>query len=415
MPGRHFAGARNRGTNQRLQISIATPHGPFPYGPQTVTMRTMASHDRIAPAALAFVALLWAWLGLTAPALAQRIAFINPGLTGEAFWTSSARAMVAAAEDLGMTLEVHWAERQFPKALGIARELAARPSATLPDAVIIVNEAGAGAELLRILAPRTKVFLAYSGLNRAEEIAAVGQPRDRYPNWIGSLEPRADEAGYLVARRLIEQAREARLHGPDGRLHLLAISGDRSTPTSVLRSEGMRRAATEAGDVVIDQEVFAQFRRERAEEAARVLFERHPHARIVWAGSDQMAFGAMQALRQRGLSPGRDVLFGGINTSPEAMAAVRDGQLSALSGGHFILGAWAVVLVHDHLRGSDFAATEGVRIEASMFTSFSPAQAAVFTQRFGHDDYRGVDFRRFSRVHRPELGRRDFGFGQLLR
>ena len=349
-----------------------------------------------------------------APALAQRVAFINPGLTGEAFWTSSARAMQAAAKDLGVTLEVHWAERQFPKALAIAREMAERPAATLPEAVIIVNEAGAGAELLRILAPRTKVFLAYSGLNRAEEIAAVGQPRDKHPNWIGSLEPRADEAGYLVARRLIERAREAGLKAPDGRIHLLAISGDRSTPTSILRSEGMRRAATEAGDVVIDQEVFAQFRRDRAQEAARVLFERHPQARIVWAGSDQMAFGAMQALELRGQVPGRDMLFGGINTSPEAMAAVRDGRLSALSGGHFILGAWALVLVHDHLRGADFAATEGLHIEASMFASFTPALAEVFTQRFGHDDYSGVNFRRFSRVHQPGLGRRDFGFGQLL-
>ena len=56
--------------------------------------------------AMVKVVTLIALLSLANPVLAQRVAFINPGLTGEAFWTSAARAMEAAAKDLGMTLEV---------------------------------------------------------------------------------------------------------------------------------------------------------------------------------------------------------------------------------------------------------------------------------------------------------------------
>jgi ABC-type sugar transport system substrate-binding protein len=365
--------------------------------------------------AMVKVVTLIALLSLANPVLAQRVAFINPGLTGEAFWTSAARAMEAAAKDLGMTLEVQWAERQFPKALDIARTIAERPAQAMPDVVVIVNEGGAGPELLRLLAPRTKVFMAFSGIDTPAEVAITGAPRERFPNWIGSLEPVAEQAGHQVASELIRKAREAGLRGPDGRIHLLAISGDRSTPTSVLRSQGMRRAVLEAGDVVLDQEVFAHFRRERAFEVAQVLFDRHRAARVVWAGSDQMAFGAMQALQQRGLTPGRDALFGGINTSAEAMQALREGRLSALSGGHFILGAWAMVLIHDHLRGADFAATEGLRIQAPMFTRFTPATAEVFTRRFGGDDFSGVDFSRFSKARNPGIARYDFGFDPLLR
>ncbi|MFM8769829.1 MAG: sugar ABC transporter substrate-binding protein, partial [Rubrivivax sp.] len=51
-----------------------------------------------------------------ASAWAQRVAFINPGKSDEAFWVSATRAMQAAARDLGVQLEVRYAERQFPLA-----------------------------------------------------------------------------------------------------------------------------------------------------------------------------------------------------------------------------------------------------------------------------------------------------------
>lgn len=370
--------------------------------------------ERAAPARWVLIALAFL-LGLAVfPAAAQSVAFINPGRSGEAFWVTVSRSMEAAARSLGMQLEVLYAEREFPRALALAQQIAQRPASEMPDYVIVANEAGAGPELVRVLAPRTKVFVAFSGIPAGAE-SAVGQPRQLYPNWIGSLEPRAEEAGYLTARALIEKARAQGLRGPDGRVHLLALSGDRSTTTSVLRSAGMRRAVAEAGDAVIDQEVYAAFSRERAREMADVLFSRHPQARVVWAGSDQMAFGAMQALEQRGRVPGRDVLFGGINTSAEAIEGVRSGRLAALAGGHFILGAWALVMIHDHHRGVDFAASEGTVLEPSMFILFTPREAGLFQARYGADSFDAVDFRRFSKVRTPALKRYDFSFGQWLR
>ena len=68
---------------------------------------------------------------------------------------------------------------------------------------------------------------------------------------------------------------------------MVAIAGDRSTPSSVERNAGMRRAAAEASDVVLQQEVFGEWRRERAEQQAAVLFQRYPEVRLVWAGNDR--------------------------------------------------------------------------------------------------------------------------------
>ena len=364
--------------------------------------------------------LVWVGIGclvpaLASPAWAQKVAFINPGKSDEAFWVSATRSMEAAARDLGVALEVRYAERQFPVALELAKEIANRPEAQRPQYVIVVNEGAAGPELLRILADKTRVLMAYSGITQPVDVEAAGPPRQKFPQWIGSLEPKASEAGYLTAKALISQARAQGLRAADGKIHLLAIAGDRSTPTSIQRTQGMRQAVEEARDVVIDQEVTAQFNRQKAQEMAEQLFQRFPEARVVWSGSDQMAFGAMQALQARGGSPGKDVLFAGINTSREALEAVKSGRLSALAGGHFVLGAFALVMVHDHHKGIDFAKDEGVALESSMFVLFSPKEADLFLARYGQDRFDAIDFRRFSKAHTPRLKRYDFSFRQLLR
>lgn len=360
---------------------------------------------------------LFAALFLLLPNLAwaMSVAFINPGKSDEIYWLTASRAMEAAARDLGIRFEVLYAERQHPRVFEFAREIIARPAAERPDYVVFSNDYATGPELLRLFdAAGIKTFMAFSGISEATDRAQTGAPREHYRGWLGSLEPRAEEAGYLTAKALIERGRRAVALAADGRLHLLAISGDRSTPSSVLRSEGMRRAVNEAGDVVLDQEVYGAWSREKAAEQSEWLFQRHPLARLIWAGNDLMAFGAMQVWEKRGGKPGKDAWFSGVNTSTEAMQAIKSGRLEALSGGHFICGAWALVMLYDYDNGRDFAPAEGLELNQSMFTLFSPKQADRFMARYGDLRFDGVDFRRFSKVKNPKLKRYDFNFRQLL-
>jgi ABC-type sugar transport system substrate-binding protein len=346
-------------------------------------------------------------------AAAQTVAFINPGKSDEVYWVTAARAMQAAAEDLGMKLEVRFTERDHTRAIEIARELAARPPGSRPKYAVITNDNATGAGQLKVLdAAGIRTVFAYSTLGAAER-TELGGPRQRHKGWLGSIEPRAEDAGYLTARALIEAGRKARAHGADGRMHLLAFAGDRTTPSSILRNDGMAQALAEASDVALDQVVYAGWSREKAREQAEWLFRRHPQARLVWAGNDLMAFGAMAALEKEGGKPGASHWFSGVNTSTEAMQALRSGRLSALAGGHFICGAWALVLIHDYARGRDFA-SEGLEFSRTMFTLFDPASAAVFVERYA-DGFAAIDFRRYSKAANPKLARYDFDFGQFLR
>ena len=357
-----------------------------------------------------FLAVAWLALSLAAPA--QSIVFINPGKSTEVYWVTAARAMEAAAANLGMKLETRYAERDHLRTIEFARQVAALPASARPDFVILTNDNGTGPEMLRVLdGAGIKTFLAFSSIPPADR-TGFGGPRERYKGWLGSLEPHAEDAGYLTAKALIAHARKANAKAADGKLHLVAFAGDRTTPSSIRRNEGMQKAVAEAGDVVVDQMVFAGWTREKAIEQAERLYQRYPAAKLVWAGNDLMAFGAMQALETRGGEPGRDAWFSGVNTSKEAMDGVRSGRLTALAGGHYITGAWSVVMLYDYAHGRDFA-DEGLELDRPMFTLFDAPLAERYLA-FG-EDFSTVDFRRHSKALNKALKRYNFEFGEILR
>ncbi len=128
-----------------------------------------------------------------------------------------------------------------------------------------------------------------------------------------------------------------------------------------------------------------------------------------------MAFGGMQAWEKRGGQVGGDAWFSAVNTSNDAMEAIRSGRLSALAGGHFIAGAWALVMLYDYAHGHDFAGDEGLELDQPMFTLFSPVQAARYQSRYGTMRFDQVNFRQYSKVLNPGLKKYDFNFQQLLR
>lgn len=343
---------------------------------------------------------------------AQSVAFINPGKADEIYWVTASQGMEAAAKSLGMNFEVQYAQREPLKTLEVARELAARPAGKRPEYVVITDDYAVADQLLKIIEPAgMKTFLAYSSIP-ADQRGGTGSPRGKYKGWLGSLEPRAEDAGYLTARALIERGKREKAFAPDGKLHMLAIAGDRSTPSSINRNQGMRRAVAEAPMVVLDQEVYAAWNRELAAQYADSLYRRYPDVKLIWAGNDLMAFGAMTAWEKRGGKPGVDAWFSGINTSTEALEAIKSGRLTSLAGGHFITGAWSLVMIYDYHHGRDFA-DEGLELRRPMFAEFTPQLADRYIERFG-SGFDGVDFSGYSKVRNPKLKRYNFGFAQLL-
>ncbi|RTL47918.1 MAG: sugar ABC transporter substrate-binding protein [Rhodocyclaceae bacterium] len=339
--------------------------------------------------------------------------FINPGKSDEKYWVSVSRFMAAAAADLNIDLEVRYAERDHVRM--IEHVEAVVRAAKKPDYLVIVNEKAAAPEMLRMADEAgIKTLVLLNRLDDTQTLA-VGGPRGKFRHWIGSLTPDNTAAGYITAHALLQTARKSgHSYGPDGKLHLIAIAGDRSTPASVQRLQGLDRALREFPEIQLDQIVYGEWLQDRAKDQMDVLAQRYPWARTVWAANDLMAFGAMDSFRARGLTPGKDVFFSGINNSREALDAVIDGSLSQLAAGHFTAGGWAMVMLYDYHHGHDFA-DQGLELNYPLFTLIDARAAKRFLERFGEGRFDVIDFRRYSRALTHSKAPYAFGLEPLLR
>lgn len=345
---------------------------------------------------------------LASCAQASSVLFLNPGTEREAFWVSYSQFMQAAADELGMELRVKYSERVAETTIQQARDALQGP--IRPDYLVFVNELYVAPEILRLAqGSGVKLFIVNNALSPDQKRLYDSQP-GKYPAWLGSLVPNDEEGGYLMLKELI------RLHGPvpPGQgVDLLAFSGLKITPAAQLREKGMMRALAEHPEVHLRQLVYGGWTRERAYEQAKMLLARYPQTSLVWSANDEMAFGAMQAYSQTGAQPGKDVLFGAFNTSPEALQALLDRRLSVLLGGHFTLGGWALVELHDDEQGVDISQYGGRDRQVPALQLIDHVQAKRLLALGADQDY-GVDFKKLSAKGRPTSYRYPFSLQTVM-
>lgn len=336
-------------------------------------------------------------------AQAASVVFLNPGTSTETYWVSYAQFMQAAAKDLGLDLRVRYGERDPHNTLAQARE--ALQGSERPDYLVLVNEQYAAPQILRMAQGSGVKLLVVNSALTADQVRLLGA-RDGI-NLIGSLVADDEEAGYLMLKDMLRQ------HGrvaPGESLDLLAFSGIKTTPVALLRERGMHQALAEHPEVRLRQLVYGEWSRERAFEQATQLFKRYPQTALVWSANDQMALGAMQAFQDSGRLPGKDALFSAVNSSPEILQARLNGRLSSLVAGHFTVGGWAMVLIHDDAKGVDIGAYGGRDRREALFQLIDAAQAR---RLLGPTPT--VNFRALSALGKPVSYRYPFSMQLLLR
>ncbi|KAA0974832.1 ABC transporter substrate-binding protein [Pseudomonas sp. ANT_J28] len=336
---------------------------------------------------------------------AESVLFLNPGATQEAFWVSYSQFMQAAATDLGIDLRILYSRRMPELTLAQARQALQGPDR--PDYLVFVNEQYVAPQIIRLAqGSGVKLFMVNASLT-ANQMSLLGERPER----LGSLVPNDEEGGYLMLKELIRQHPPA---APGQVIELLAFSGLKITPSAQLREQGMMRALAEHPEVHLRQLVYSGWTRERAYEQAKLLFKRYPKVSLVWSANDEMAFGAMQAYSEAGGLPGKDALFSAVNTSPAALQATVDGRISVLLGGHFTLGGWALVELHDLEQGVDLTHYGGRDLRIPLLQLIDKAQAKRLLAMGESPDY-GVNFRRLSAKGRPTSYRYPFNLQTLMR
>jgi ABC-type sugar transport system substrate-binding protein/anti-anti-sigma regulatory factor len=131
------------------------------------------------------------------------------------------------------------------------------------------------------------------------------------------LQPDLRRAAELVVTYLAEQ-----LHGQGRIVHL---QGPPDNGSAVLRAQGFAAALAQHPQLTAI-EAYGAWDRALGAKAMHDVLATHPAPQAVFAHSDQMALGAIEALEQAGRS---DVLVGGVDAIPEALMAIHAGRMVA--------------------------------------------------------------------------------------
>lgn len=332
------------------------------------------------------------------------VVFISPGTANPAPFGPLARAaadyMALAAQQLGVDLEVQYANDSHLRMIELAELLAARTRR--PDYVVIVNDKMAGPAMLQALAGTSiRAFVIHSNITDEQRLL-IGNEREKLTNWIGSATP--DNARGVF--RELAALHQALNMSP---IRALGITGPPSTPVSLDRAKGLQDYLDSVPGSRLEQLTFGNWSEADGEEKARVLLARYPECNLIWAANDDMAIGARSASTQRLLRP----VVGGVGGLPRALRCVADGSLTASLAGQHLIGVWALVMLYDHANGIDFIADGGTRRTLDFLYVVTRANLASFERAF-NENGRPLDFRRYSKVHRPTLTQYDFSIAPLL-
>ena len=335
-----------------------------------------------------------------------KAAFVNPNNPPE-FWQLVCTTMRAAAAKLGIDVEIRDWNWSREKAVAIARDfLAERPP---PDYLIATNDLDVGGEIVKLAdAAHVKTILLNNDLNET-----YGEPRTKYRGWLGSIVPDHEGAGYGIATAILTKA-ERLTNRP---LKILALTGDATTQASIERVRGLKRGINVMSGLLGPNSVqlvgvrYLDWTAKTAEASMREFLHSGPHIDALWAANDPMALGAIAALKGAGYRPGVDVMVGGLNWSQEAVDRVLNREMVVSYGGHFLLGAWAMVVLRDYKDGRDFA-EEDVRLQFPM-GAFDLPVARRFP-KIGKVDWNQVDFTRFSKTRNSAVTRYNFSPDAVL-
>lgn len=355
-----------------------------------------------------------------------RIVMFAPTSEGNEYWPQVFSVMNEAAGDLGielLTYQFDVADR-YSKILEGAAILRSFPR---PDAAIISVAYGQAMPLLET-AQSLDIPVILQGPLFPSELEGLGvQPRTRYSSWIGMFSQDEVRKGYLLARRLAEAVRRSHPGehipfpatpepresetGAERPIRMLAISGDSSWQGTFEREAGLRLAAEEDPGIEVLQVVPTLWSPREAREKTLSLIDRYGAVDAIWCASDQLAFGAIQALRQLGLEPGTQVFVGGLDASPPGLEVVQQGVMEVSVAPTLLSYAELLICLYDYLNGFDFLSDMGFDIQSQVITADAERAGEILRLYEGINQ---LDFRLFSKTLNPGIRNYDFSLSRYL-
>jgi len=334
-----------------------------------------------------------------------KVTFISPTPQGNPFWDNVIAFMRASADDLAIDLTVIYNEAHH-RTESITNTSKSVDSESKPDVIIGVFHKRTAQSLLHLInRNQTFLYTINTGIPEKQK-ALIGMPRSTFKYWIGHSSPNDQKVGYLMAKELISKFENS--HPNYRSLPILAISGTTDSTPSFDRNRGLRNALKEHPKVKLNQLVFTDWSQASAYKKSFGLLNRYPETKIIWAASDSIALGAIDAKGDK------KIITSGTDWTSSGITAVKNGKIISSYGGHFTEGGFALVMLYDFFHGIDFIHDPGLKIETD-FSKIDSSNVDQYQTFFTDQNWQKIDFRRFSKKLTPSIRRYDFSWKAIYR
>ncbi|WP_206484440.1 ABC transporter substrate-binding protein [Thalassotalea sp. G2M2-11] len=154
------------------------------------------------------------------------------------------------------------------------------------------------------------------------------------------------EEGRKIARWLVKATNE--------KCAIAELQGTVGATAAIDRAKGFNEVIANYPDVKIVRSQTGEFTRTKGKEVMESFLKAEQGGKslcAVWAHNDEMALGAIQAIKEAGLKPAKDILVVSVDGVPDYFKAMADGEANATVELSPHLGAPAFDAIEAYLKG----------------------------------------------------------------
>lgn len=115
-----------------------------------------------------------------------------------------------------------------------------------------------------------------------------------------------------------------------GRLNIVELSGTVDSTPMLQRAQGFRDAIAENENLVLIDSMSGDFLRPKGRECMKVLLDKYDRIDVIYSHNDAMTLGAIAALEECGIEPGKDVIIISVDGEQAAIDLLQQGKINCV-------------------------------------------------------------------------------------
>lgn len=168
-----------------------------------------------------------------------------------------------------------------------------------------------------------------------------------------------DESLYVtrIASDFVEEGRKAArwlMEETEGKCDIVELQGTVGATAAIDRMTGFNEVIADFPEAKIIRSQTAEFTRTKGKEVMESFLKAENGGKdicAVWAHNDEMALGAIQAIKEAGLKPGKDMLIVSVDAVPDIFKAMAEGEANATVELSPHMGGPAFDVIEQYIKG----------------------------------------------------------------